>query len=109
MKIITLTLIIFACSYIVTAQNVTVSSMATLQTAVNNAIAGDTITLLNGVYLNNTLTVNSSNITITAQNSGGVFLNGTNAIILNGNYISFSGFQFTSGTIVNKIIKTSGG
>ena len=90
------------------AQHVTVSSISALQTAVNTASAGDTIVLTNGTYLNNTLTINSSNITIKAQTSGGVFLNGTNAIIINGNFVLFSGFQFTSGIITGNAITVNG-
>ncbi len=82
--------------------------MEGLQTAVNTAISGDTIILRNGTYLNNTLTINSSNIKIISQTPGGVFLNGTNAIIINGNSVLFSGFQFTSGSITGNVITVNG-
>lgn len=76
-----------------------VTSVANLQTAINNSHNGDILILANGTYLNNTLTVDKSNITIKAETLGGVFLNGTNAITLNGDYITFTGFQITSGDI----------
>ena len=86
---------------IVTTANATttVSSVAALQTAINNASSGDVLVLANGVYLNNTLSINKSNITVKAANSGGVFLNGTNDITISGSNVIFSGFQFTSGDI----------
>jgi hypothetical protein len=76
-----------------------VTTVAQLQTAINNASNGDILVLANGTYLNNTLTINKNNITVKAETLGGVFLNGTNAITLNGDYITFTGFQITSGDI----------
>lgn len=85
---------------IVNAQStVNVSSISQLQTAINNSSSGDIIVLANGTYLNNTLTISKNNITIKPQTMGGVYLNGTNSIALNGNYITFTGFQITSGDI----------
>ena len=95
-------------SNIAIGNNVTVASMVALQTAVNNAISGDTIILTNGTYLNNALTINTSNIKIIPQTIGGVILNGTNAIIINGNSVLFSGFQFTSGSITGNAITVNG-
>jgi hypothetical protein len=99
MKKIIVALLFLACGYASIARTVTVSSIPTLQTAINNSITGDTIILANGTYLNNVINISKSNLTIKAATAGGVFLNGTNSIILNGNYITFSGFQFTSGCI----------
>ena len=62
-------------------------------------VAGDIINLANGTYNNVTLNIGKSNITVKAATPGGVFLNGTDDININGNYITFSGFQFTSGDI----------
>ncbi len=81
----------------VNATTTTVSSVAALQTAINNAVAGDVLVLADGTYLNNTLSISKSNIIVKAATSGGVFLNGTNAITISGSNVTFSGFQFTSG------------
>jgi len=90
----------FGATSIVNAQStVNVASVSQLQTAINNSSSGDIIVLANGTYLNNTITINKSNITIKPQTMGGVSLNGTNSITLNGNYITFTGFQITSGDI----------
>ena len=90
---------------------INVSSVTMLQTKINAAstVAGDIIVLANGTYLNSTLNVSKSNITVMAATPGGVFLNGTNDITISGNYITFTGFQFTSGDIgSNSILKISG-
>jgi hypothetical protein len=75
-----------------------------MQTAINNANSGDEIVLTNGTYLNNTISISKSNITVRAATLGGVYLNGTNAINILGNYVTFSGFQFTSGNIADSEI-----
>jgi hypothetical protein len=90
------------------AGEIHVSSVVALQAAINGASAGDVIILDNGTYLNNTLAIGTSNITVKAGTPGGVFLNGTNAITISGSYVTFSGFQFTSGSIDGMIIVVSG-
>jgi hypothetical protein len=77
----------------------TVYSIAELKAAITNSAANDIINLADGTYLNTTLTISKNRITVKALNPGGVFLNGTNDITISGNYITFSGFQFTSGDI----------
>lgn len=76
-----------------------VSSISGLQSAINGSSPGDTIILANGTYLNSNLTINKSGITVKAETPGGVFLNGTQNIVITGSNITFSGFQFTSGDI----------
>ena len=90
---------------------INVSSVAALQTKINAAstVAGDVIVLANGTYLNSTLNISKSNITVMAATPGGVFLNGTNDITISADYVTFSGFQFTSGDIgTNYILKVGG-
>ncbi len=98
-----LSLILFV-SGALKAATINVSSVPALQTAINNSSAGDVIILADGTYLNNTLNIGKSNITVKAATPGQVFLNGTNDININGNYITFSGFQFTSGDIGSNIV-----
>jgi hypothetical protein len=88
----------------VRAATINVISVTALQTAINNSNAGDVIILANGTYLNSTLNIGKSNIIVKSASPGGVFLNGTNDININGNYITFSGFQFTSGDIGASIV-----
>ena len=90
------------------SKTTTVTTIAKLQTAINTAASGDTILLANGTYLNNTITISKNYLTIMPVKNGGVFLNGTNAININGNYINFRGFQFTSGTITSSAIMVNG-
>lgn len=85
-----------------------VSSIAAMQSAINSAVAGDEIVLANGTYLNSTLNIGTSNITVRSATPGGVFLNGTNAISITGNFVTFSGFQFTSGSITGVVITVDG-
>lgn len=93
----------------VKALNTIVYSVPALQSAINNSTAGDVIVLADGTYLNSNLNIGKSNITVKAATPGGVFLNGTNDITISGNYITFSGFQFTSGDIgSNYLLKISG-
>ena len=90
---------------------INVSSVAALQTKINasSTVAGDVIILANGTYLNSTLNISKSNITVMAATPGGVFLNGTNDITISADYVTFSGFQFTSGDIgTNYILKVGG-
>jgi PKD repeat protein len=75
----------------------TVSSIAALRTAINNAHAGDVIVLANGTYSNNTFIVSTSAITVKAATPGGVFLIGTNNIDITASRTTLSGFQFTYG------------
>jgi len=103
-----ITLIILLNANLLFSNTLLVSTILALQSAINNASAGDTIALANGTYLNNTINIGTSNITIQPQTNGGVLLNGTNAIIINGNNVSLIGFQFTSGTIANSAITVNG-
>jgi hypothetical protein len=88
-----------------------VNSIAALQSKINSptTVTGDIIVLANGTYLNSILNIGKNNITVMAATPGGVFLNGTNDITISGNYVTFSGFQFTSGDIgTNYILKVGG-
>ncbi|HEY4249328.1 MAG TPA: polysaccharide lyase 6 family protein [Lacunisphaera sp.] len=85
-----------------------VDSIAALQSELNAAVAGDTITLKDGVYTTTQpITVNRAGsadqpITIAAENVGGVEIAGTHGFVVNGAgaYVTISGFKFThaSGT-----------
>ena len=93
----TISLWFLACALLSPAcgAEIVVSSLAELQATVNRAQSGDVVVLANGTYIDNSITVTTSNITVRAATPGGVFLNGTNAISIRGNNIVFSGFQFT--------------
>ena len=88
---------------------INVSSVSSLQTAINGSKSGDIIILDDGTYIDNNLNINKSNITVKSATPGGVFLNGTNDININGNFVVFSGFQFTSGDIgLSTVIEVNG-
>jgi poly(beta-D-mannuronate) lyase len=80
--------------------------MAELQSAINIASSGDIIILANGTYLNSTLAISTSHVTVKAETPGGVYLNGTQSIDITGDNIIFSGFQFTSGDIGANVLIT---
>ena len=95
-------------SLTVDASTINVNTISALQTAVNSSSPGDIIILANGTYTNNTLTISNNNITVKSATAGGVYLNGTNAITISGNYETFTGFQFTSGVISGNAVTLSG-
>jgi hypothetical protein len=101
-------LMLFFTSFKTNAAIINVSSIAALQTASNTALPGDIIVLANNTYLNSTLNITTSNITVRAATPGGVILNGTNSITISGNNITFSGFQFLSGSISGNVISVTG-
>src|ERR1044072_7212943 len=82
---------------------ITVTSLSALQTAINNAAAGDVIILANGVYTANAdITVNKQGtaaqpITIQAATIGGAEITGSNGfnIVSPAKYIIIKGFKFT--------------
>ncbi len=86
----------------------TLNTIAALQSSINISKPGDTLMLANGTYNNSSLTISVNNITVMPVTSGAVFLNGTNAITISGNNITFAGFQFTAGTITGNAITVSG-
>ena len=101
-------LILFFISFKTNAAIINVSSISALQTASNTASPGDIIVLANNTYLNSTINITTSNITVRAETPGGVILNGTNAITISGNNVTFSGFQFISGSITGNVITVTG-
>ncbi len=67
---------------------IVVSSLAALQTAINNATAGARIELVNGTYsAGSPIVVRTPGITVAAQNVGGATISGS------------AGFQFTAGDV----------
>ena len=90
------------------AATVIATSIDDLKIKINSAKDYDIIILADGTYTNNTFDVFKNNITVKAATPGGVLLNGTNAITISGSNITFSGFQFTSGTILGNVIMVTG-
>jgi poly(beta-D-mannuronate) lyase len=101
-------LMLFFTSFKTNAAIINVSSIAALQTASNTASPGDIIVLANNTYLNSTLNITTSNITVRAATPGGVILNGNNSITITGDNVTFSGFQFLSGRISGEVISVIG-
>jgi hypothetical protein len=108
LKLSGLFLVSFLFTSIADCTTINVSSIPQMQTAINNSTQGDIIVLADGTYLNNTINLGASYITVRSATPGGVFLNGTNSINIDGNHNTFSGFQFTSGAISGIVIIVSG-
>ncbi len=105
-KIFTLLLsvvLLVSATRMVSAATITVSSLAELQTAINNAVPGDVIILVNGVYSSTTdITISKKGtaaqpITIAAQSIGGAEITGSGgfSIVSPAAYIVIKGFKFT--------------
>jgi len=89
-------------------QTINVTSVSEMESEANSASAGAIIVLADGTYNNNTFDISGSNITVRAETPGGVYLNGSNNITISGDYVTFSGFQFTSGSITGVMIDVLG-
>jgi poly(beta-D-mannuronate) lyase len=102
-KLYSLLVLLYVMPASLTAATITVTSLSALQTAINNAVAGDIIILANGTYsAGSDITVNkqgtaTSPITIQAQSIGGAVIGGTNGfnIVSPAKYIIIKGFKFT--------------
>ena len=86
------------------AAEITASSIPELQFAIKTAKAGDVLILANGACTNS-IAVTTSNFTVREATPGGVYLNGTNTIAIPANDVTFSGFQFTLGSIPGFVIE----
>lgn len=97
---------------ITNAATINVSTVAALNTAVTNSVAGDIIVLADGNYGNSTITIaaGKNNITVRSATPGGVIFNGTGTNIVNidGNNVTFSGFQFINGVQTVDLITVKG-
>lgn len=102
-KIYSLLVLLYVMPACLTAATITVTSLSALQTAINNAAAGDIIILANGTYTASAdITVNKQGtaaapITIQAASIGGAVIGGTNGfnIVSPAKYIIIKGFRFT--------------
>jgi poly(beta-D-mannuronate) lyase len=103
-------LILIVCAFFLlsaaSAQTVKVSSIPSLQEAINNASAGDIIIVANGTYTTmGSITIQRKGtkdkpVTIKAETTGGVEINGTNGFIIasGSEYIIVKGFIFRQKT-----------
>ncbi len=96
--------IALVCLFQTKATTCNVSSIASLQSTINTAVAGDIIILANGTYTNASFTIGTSgtninDITVTAATSGSVIFNGTSTCSITGNNDTFTGFQYKNGDI----------
>ncbi len=69
---------------------------------------GDTVIFSAGTYKDSSFTILCNNVTVCAETSGSVYLNGHTSVIISGNSVTFSGFQFTSGANDGIVITVTG-
>src|SRR5690242_16501842 len=100
-----------ACAVTASAATYEVNSIATLQSTIDNAVAGDVIVMQNGVYTTDAyITVNRQGteaepIRILAQTVGGVEITGTHGFDVTSPaaYVEINGFLFTHASGRNQI------
>ncbi|HEY3455216.1 MAG TPA: polysaccharide lyase 6 family protein [Bryobacteraceae bacterium] len=100
-----------ACAVTASAATYEVNSIATLQSTIDNAVAGDVIIMQNGVYTTDAyITVNrqgteAESIRILAQTVGGVEITGTHGFDVTSPaaYVEINGFLFTHASGRNQI------
>jgi len=78
-----------------------VSSGIAFNTAQGQANAGDTIVWKSGVYTDVRMDINTNGIIVTAEPYGTVVFSGVSRVVINGDDITFSGFQYIGGFIGN--------
>ncbi|MDA8693422.1 hypothetical protein N9L92_05105, partial [Saprospiraceae bacterium] len=76
-----------------------VSSGTEFNTAQNQAIAGDTIVWAQGTYTDTRMDIDKDGIIVTAEPYGTALFSGASRVIINGNGVTFSGFQYIGGAI----------
>ncbi len=76
-----------------------VSSGVEFNTAQNQASAGDTIVWQSGTYFDTRVEIDKSGLVVIAESNGTVLFTGVSRAVINGNNVTFSGFQFIGGFI----------
>ena len=107
--IITVIYLILSQYYTVISAEYMVNSVNSFNAAIVSASQGDTIKWENGTYKDIYLLINKNGITVLAESSGKVVFNGKSRSVLNGDQITFSGFQYLNGDIGENHVLISNG
>jgi len=78
-----------------------VSSGLEFNTAQDQASPGDSIVWESGTYIDTRMDINKDGIIVTAEPYGTVLFTGVSRTVINGDDITFSGFQYIGGFIAN--------
>ena len=78
-----------------------VSSQSEFNAAQDQANAGDSIVWTQGTYSNIRMDIDKDGLVVTAEPYGTVLFKGVSRAVINGNSITFSGFQYIGGFIGN--------
>lgn len=88
------------------AATFSVNSQASFNAALSSANTGDIIEWVSGTYSNIFMNINESDITVQAASIGEVIFNGTSRVEIIGNNVTFNGFQYIGGNILDGTTST---
>lgn len=81
------------------AATFSVNSQASFNAALSSANTGDVIEWVSGTYSDIFMDITKSDITVQAASIGEVIFNGTSRVEIDGNNVTFNGFQYNGGDI----------
>jgi hypothetical protein len=99
MKPLLLFSFLFLCVTISAQTRYDVYSGIEFNTAQNQANAGDTIVWAQGTYADTRMDIDKDGIIVTAEPYGTALFTGASRVVINGDEITFSGFQYIGGSI----------
>lgn len=109
LKILSSVLALSIISTHIFAANIIVNSQSSFNNAQNSVNSNDTITWEAGTYADIEMDISISNITVRANKLGKTIFSGSSKAELNGDYITFEGFQFIGGNIgTSDVLKSYG-
>lgn len=99
-------LVLVATTVFSRAADFSVSSADDIETALETAVAGDTLIMTNGVWTDEEINfagigTAANPITLRAETPGGVVLGGISRLQISGNYLVVDGLHFKDGTVEN--------
>lgn len=101
MKFSLLVSLLFVHSLVFTQTRYEVTSGLEFGSAQNQASAGDTIVWRSGVYSDIRMDINKNGLIVMAEQDGTVLFKGVSRVTINGDSITFAGFQYVGGSIGN--------
>ncbi|MEM7551754.1 MAG: chondroitinase-B domain-containing protein [Bacteroidota bacterium] len=101
---------LFFWQFTILAQTIfNVSSQSQFDSALDQANEGDSIVWDSGTYPDIFMDIDEDGVVITAEVNGGVVFNGASRVVIRGDQITLSGFQFIGGDIgTNDVIEIRG-
>lgn len=101
MKLCSLFSLLFLCVLANAQTRFDVSSKAEFDAAHVQAVAGDSIVWLPGIYSDIRMDIDKDGLIVIAEPFGSVLFKGVSRAVINGNDVTFAGFQYVGGFIAN--------